>query len=575
MCQQLQHIATAMRSYTTGFDATLLTCADAATAVKHAATIEHMAATIKALAAARAAEAKNWKRGGHRSAEEELAHMTGTTVAGARDALTLGRNLAAQPEVNAAARRGELSPTQASAITDAVTADPGSARRLVDAARAGGSLAHLKDQCAAIKAAATDLEARRREIHRRRGLRAWTDPGGTWHIAGQGNPEHGAQIMAAIASRADQAFRHARLDGEHEHLDAYRFDGLVQIALDATSPRQDNADGDPTNGSPSVPNPGDPGSANGADPPSDPVAPQLWRSETAPSACDGGGAVHADSPEAPAPPDATAEHNCVAGPLQGSRSPDGVTGPGDAPTPPAGLAGHDAAGDPPEAPGGSPKPPDTVTDENRPGTRPTSRRSDDTTSLADPSTDSPETTTGPAGRRRIEKRRAGRTTSPRARRGAAVKLLIRVDLDTFLRGFPTDGETCELVGYGPISVSAVHDLVRNGDPFVATILTKGKELVGVAHLGRKPTAHQESALEWIYPTCAAQGCPCTARLQIDHRIDWAKTHITLLDWLDALCSHHHDLKTRLNWALIDGIGKRPFVPPADPRHPRYNSRAAA
>lgn len=28
---------------------------------------------------------------------------------------------------------------------------------------------------------------------------------------------------------------------------------------------------------------------------------------------------------------------------------------------------------------------------------------------------------------------------------------------------------------------------------------------GVAHLGRRPTAHQQSALEWLYPTCAVEG----------------------------------------------------------------------
>jgi hypothetical protein len=148
--------------------------------------------------------------------------------------------------------------------------------------------------------------------------------------------------------------------------------------------------------------------------------------------------------------------------------------------------------------------------------------------------------------------------------------LVRVDLETLMRGFPVSGETCELVGYGPISVSAVNDLINDGDPFVAAILTKGKHLVGVAHLGRHPTAWQRSALEWLYPTCAAEGCPApAAHLQIDHRIDWAATHITLLDWLDALCPHHHDTKTRHNWSLVAGTGKRPFVAPDDPRHPRH------
>jgi hypothetical protein len=163
----------------------------------------------------------------------------------------------------------------------------------------------------------------------------------------------------------------------------------------------------------------------------------------------------------------------------------------------------------------------------------------------------------------------------RHRRGAPVKLLVRIDYDTWLRGVPLPGETCELAGYGPVPVSVVDDLVARGDPFVAAILTRGQTLVGVAHLGRQPTATQQTALEWLYPTCAAEGCPVQARLQRDHRIDWAKTHHTMLDELDLLCGHHHDLKTRANWALVPGVGKRPFVPPTDPRHPDHHRHPCA
>jgi hypothetical protein len=155
-----------------------------------------------------------------------------------------------------------------------------------------------------------------------------------------------------------------------------------------------------------------------------------------------------------------------------------------------------------------------------------------------------------------------------------VKLLVRIDYEAFLRGVAGPGETCELVGYGPVPVSVVRQLVEMGDPFVAAILTKGRALVGVAHLGRQPTAHQQSALEWLYPSCAAEGCPAQAHLQRDHRADWAETHFTMLDLLDLLCSHHHALKTRRGWALVPGGGKRPFVPPDDPRHPRHHPAAA-
>ena len=57
-------------------------------------------------------------------------------------------------------------------------------------------------------------------------------------------------------------------------------------------------------------------------------------------------------------------------------------------------------------------------------------------------------------------------------------------------------------------------------------------------------------------------------LEIDHRNPWADCHETVLTNLDPLCDHDHDLKTHHGWALIEGTGKRPMVPPDDPRHPR-------
>jgi hypothetical protein len=148
------------------------------------------------------------------------------------------------------------------------------------------------------------------------------------------------------------------------------------------------------------------------------------------------------------------------------------------------------------------------------------------------------------------------------------KVLARVDLPRLLGHPPADDDVCELAGYGPVAPSAIRDLIDTEDPFLAAVVTKGKEVVGVAHLGRRPNAYQQTALEWLYPTCAAEGCSSLTYLEYDHREDWAQTHMTVFELLDRLCSHHHDLKTTDNWALVDGSGKRTFVPPDDPRHPR-------
>ena len=154
--------------------------------------------------------------------------------------------------------------------------------------------------------------------------------------------------------------------------------------------------------------------------------------------------------------------------------------------------------------------------------------------------------------------------------GARAKIIVRVDLDALLRGYLARGEVCELAGFGPVAVSAVRDLLDSGDPFLAAVVTKGQEVAGVAHLGRRPTAAQQTALEWLYPTCAVEGCSSIAWLENDHRIDWAKSRVTVLDLLDRLCSHHHDLKSLDGWGLVEGRGKRAFVPRDDRRHPRWS-----
>lgn len=153
------------------------------------------------------------------------------------------------------------------------------------------------------------------------------------------------------------------------------------------------------------------------------------------------------------------------------------------------------------------------------------------------------------------------------------KGILRVDLDTLLRGYPTDNEVCEVAGV-PVAVSAVEELLNLNSTFLTEVIKQSEAVAGVLHFGRAPTTKQQTALEWLYPTCAVEGCGRSARLQRDHRADWAKTHVTIFDLLDLLCAHHHGLKTTKGWGLVEGRGKRAFVPPEDARHPQHAPPAA-
>ena len=220
-----------MGEYAAGFDAALLSAAQAAEVVEQASRIEKMAATVKGLAAARVAETGSWRTEGDRSAAHQLARRTGTSVVQAAAAIETARRLESLPETAAAARRGELSAEQTCAIADAAAGNTaGTEHDLLEAARRS-PLSELREQCARTKAAAhVDLEARRRRIHQRRSLRSYTDPEGEWHLHCRNNPEVGARIMAALNPIREEIFRQARSESRHEPPDAYAADALFEMA---------------------------------------------------------------------------------------------------------------------------------------------------------------------------------------------------------------------------------------------------------------------------------------------------------------------------------------------------------
>ena len=395
MCETLAEVRSAMEALGSQLDARTATISTASRRLEDAIAIQHMAAAIAADHAARVSEGDDWRRNGAKSAAEDIAKRTGTSVGSAIETLKTAERLQDLPEVAEAAKRGELSPQQTKAVAEAAAVAPTEEQRLVELA-GKVPLRELQDECGRTKAAHTDAEANRRRIHAGRSLRTWDDKAGTGQLHAKG-PAHVIAAMAArIQVERDRIFKEHRRDGEHESPDAYAFDALEQLLC-------------------------------------------------------------GDAPSAAAPD---------------------------------------------------------------------------------------------------------------------YKLIIRFDIPTLFRGYPIDGETCDVAG-SPVAVSVIEELLTRANPFITAVITNGEAITGVVHLGRQPTAKQQTALEWLYPTCAAEGCSQSARLQRDHREDWADTHVTIFDLLDLLCAHHHGLKTRENWRLVEGTGKRAFVPPDDPRRPQHAPPSAA
>jgi hypothetical protein len=147
----------------------------------------------------------------------------------------------------------------------------------------------------------------------------------------------------------------------------------------------------------------------------------------------------------------------------------------------------------------------------------------------------------------------------------AALMLFHLPFEALVRGAIEGEETCEIVGAGPVPISVARDLL--GESILKLVITKGVDVVNVVHLGRGPTAAQRIALLWSSPKCSNIECS-RMRVEIDHNNPWADKQQTVLDNLDPFCGHDHDLKTNHGWSLVEGTGRRVFVPPADPRHPR-------
>jgi hypothetical protein len=454
MCQGLRALRQSIAGYAASFDARALSVAQAGEVVRLCAQIEASAASIKALAAARWAEGKEWERHGYRSAADQLADQAGMSPGAAKRTLETGRRMADQPEVAQAALAGELSAEQATAVSDGVAANPDKAQELIETAKQS-SLPELNEAVAKVKADRTDLEERRQARHSKRSFRRWTDRDGALQAHLYGHPEDGAglwRMLDPIRRRLNILRRQA--GGDLETLDALDYDALMTMAQVAIGKDSE----------------------------------LTWTDLV------GLGLFPQANPPATGPPAAPPD-------LFSTADPEG--------------------------------PPDP----------------------ADPAEPAPSTPAKTGRRKKLA--------------GSPLRVMIRVDLEALLRGAPLDGELCEIAGYGPVPVSVVEDLIATENPFLIGILTKGQALTGVYHHGRHPNAYQRSALDFLHPTCAVAGCPSRAGLQYDHRHDYAKTEITAFDLLDRLCRHHHNLKTHHGWGLVEGRGKRDFVPPDNPRHPRH------
>ena len=124
-------------------------------------------------------------------------------------------------------------------------------------------------------------------------------------------------------------------------------------------------------------------------------------------------------------------------------------------------------------------------------------------------------------------------------------LVVVCDLYAWRRGYARTGETCHLIGGGPIPVDLAKELSE--DAFIKVVLHDGVEIQKVHHVGRKYTAELRTALD-LGPVPAFTGRVCidcgrTWGLQNDHDDPVAHTGLTSYDNIRARCYRCHQEKT--------------------------------
>jgi hypothetical protein len=539
--EPLSQVRDELRGITSGLDPELLHGHDAAAALGVCAEIERLAAGARILLSERVEATRAWAGTGKRSAADWLADQAGTSVGEAANAIKTGRKLRKLPKVRDAVRKGSLSGRQAEVVVHGAAADPSAQEALLDLA-GKASLGELRAEAQRTAAAAeVDEMAAYNRIRRWRFFRHRRDPDGAWVGTLRTTADLGALVLAAINQARTPIFNAARHAGQWSSSEAYDADALVAVAahfLGVPLP-------DPPPASPPVP------SAVSEHPAGTSViaATDASTDERAPAA------AGQAAPELVPGPEVLAGGR--AGRSVGSRTPlvarldlaalvrgstrSGerceITGIGPVPVavlrsllPAAFVAAVavDEAGLPTQVAhlGRGKVAAGAATGRHPPPGQPPPGRS--------PLGPAPPGPAPPC----LDSLRRGL--------GGQLKIIVAVPERAVIGGPPDAGGRG-----GDAPARAIAGALRAGGVAVAAMV----------HHTRPFRAMQRTVLEHRNPQCAVLGCAATARLQLDHRADWAATHTTDADEADRLCDPHHDLKTRFGWRLEPGTGKRRLLPP--------------
>ncbi|MDQ6617885.1 MAG: HNH endonuclease [Actinomycetota bacterium] len=254
MLAQLTAACQALGDTIAATDPDLLSGVDCAQLAELLARTEKRCAALRALAAARAAHCGAHKTRGYSNAATWLAQITGTTTGEARAALDTADRLDDCADTKEALRAGQVSLTQAAAITATATAVAGTETELLALAGRAG-VAELKDEARRQRLQAQDPEQQHRQQHRDRSFRHWVDQHGMIRLSGALPPDIGVPVVSRVDTETDrlarQGRRHANRDtasdgdgggGQAEPREALAADALAQLILGGGQPKARSAE---------------------------------------------------------------------------------------------------------------------------------------------------------------------------------------------------------------------------------------------------------------------------------------------------------------------------------------------
>ncbi|MEX2099935.1 MAG: DUF222 domain-containing protein [Acidimicrobiia bacterium] len=135
----------------------------------------------------------------------------------------------------------------------------------------------------------------------------------------------------------------------------------------------------------------------------------------------------------------------------------------------------------------------------------------------------------------------------RSHRGKRVTAILHADVQPLLTGDTEPGDTCEIAGIGPVSLTSARELL--GDALLEVVLSDGVDVRTVVHPSRTVASTIRTALLWQHRECSVAGCHEVHGLEAHHTKDFAMTGRTCLDELALVCKRHHRLITTGGFGL--------------------------